>query len=59
MTTYNQRFVLIQCPKTTDESNRLSVQTTQDYGLDGWQIVSTEYIQNPDGTPQLLLVFQK
>lgn len=59
MTTFNQRFVLVQCPTNKDEADRLSVQITDELGLKGWQLISTQYISKPGGGSALLLAFQK
>jgi hypothetical protein len=56
MAKYNIKFVVInQIPTGTDEADRLSLQMTQDFGLDGWQLVSSLGLSGNG----LLLTFQK
>lgn len=59
MNTFNHKFILIKCPTDLTECDRLSAQTTIDYGLDGWELVAVTAIPSGAGSTELVLAFQK
>jgi len=49
MTTYNFKFLQFDCPADQGQADQLSANLTVNFGLKGWQLVSSSMLHTPNG----------